>query len=194
LTLTHPAPPAASGAGGHPGPGGVLRRSFRLRRRSRSHRRRSRGALRHDWPGNVTRACAAWVERRASARLPTKRIERQPLPGYSIPRPLAARDSHPIGVRGGAARASDSAAAFLAGSPDRVVGPPAGDQRGAGSRNQAELERRRAGLIATALERGAEIQKDAAKLLGVSRRTLINRLEQFGIARPRKRRDSGTSV
>jgi transcriptional regulator with GAF, ATPase, and Fis domain len=41
--------------------------------------------------------------------------------------------------------------------------------------------------ILQALERTSGNQKEAAKLLGVSRRTLINKIEAYGIARPRKR-------
>ena len=39
----------------------------------------------------------------------------------------------------------------------------------------------------SALERTSGNQKEAAKLLGISRRTLINKIEAYGIARPRKR-------
>jgi two-component system, NtrC family, response regulator AtoC len=41
--------------------------------------------------------------------------------------------------------------------------------------------------ILSALERTSGNQKEAAKLLGISRRTLINKIEAYGIARPRKR-------
>ena len=41
--------------------------------------------------------------------------------------------------------------------------------------------------ILQALEKTSGNQKEAAKLLGISRRTLINKIEQYGIARPRKR-------
>ena len=51
-------------------------------------------------------------------------------------------------------------------------------------RLDADEERR---LIEDALERAAGHQGKAADMLGVSRRTLINRLDEYGIARPRKR-------
>jgi len=41
--------------------------------------------------------------------------------------------------------------------------------------------------IVTALERTSGNQKEAAILFGISRRTLINKIEAYGIARPRKR-------
>jgi len=55
---------------------------------------------------------------------------------------------------------------------------------------QSEQRRRSMALdrdeILTALSRAAGNQKVAAQLLGISRRTLINKLEAFAIARPRK--------
>jgi DNA-binding NtrC family response regulator len=51
----------------------------------------------------------------------------------------------------------------------------------------AELEDRERRKIARALEQAGGSQKGAAVLLGVSRRTLINRLDRLGMPRPRKR-------
>ncbi len=52
----------------------------------------------------------------------------------------------------------------------------------------AELERRERRQIEEALETTGGNQKDAAKLLGISRRTLMKRLDRYAIQRPRKRR------
>lgn len=51
---------------------------------------------------------------------------------------------------------------------------------------RAELERRELRRTKEALERTAGNQTEAARLLGISRRTLMNRMDRFGISRPRK--------
>jgi transcriptional regulator with GAF, ATPase, and Fis domain len=136
--------------------------------------------LRHDWPGNV-RELRSVVER-ALLLTTDQRIDASLL--VFDPAPLALEFTPDVAAA--RARASaDPAATFLAQeAPTGVVA----------AELSAELERRELRRIRDALERAGGNQKDAAKLLGVSRRTLINRLEQFGIARPRKRRDSGTTV
>lgn len=51
---------------------------------------------------------------------------------------------------------------------------------------RAELERRELRRTKEALERTAGNQTEAARLLGISRRTLMNRMDRFGLSRPRK--------
>ena len=60
------------------------------------------------------------------------------------------------------------------GSPAALASAPAGDEK-------ARIER--------ALVETAGNQTRAAELLGISRRTLVNRLNRYGIARPRKKSD-----
>jgi DNA-binding NtrC family response regulator len=63
-------------------------------------------------------------------------------------------------------------------------------QPAAGLRNGVEQVER--DLILRALEQCAGNQTQAAKLLGISRRTLVSRLEQYDLPRPRKHKTSPT--
>jgi transcriptional regulator with GAF, ATPase, and Fis domain len=67
--------------------------------------------------------------------------------------------------------------------------PPPAPGSGAGGAGDLRAQREywEKQQILQALERTSGNQKEAAKLLGVSRRTLINKIEAYGIARPRKR-------
>ena len=67
-----------------------------------------------------------------------------------------------------------------------VTAPNAGAP-GSGNDLKAQRESWERQQILQALEKTSGNQKEAAKLLGVSRRTLINKIEAYGIARPRKR-------
>jgi transcriptional regulator with GAF, ATPase, and Fis domain len=97
--------------------------------------------------------------------------------------------AEPVAAPGGyasTASASPSNAGNAAGSAFAPQEMPTG---AVAAKLEAELVRREKRRIREALDRAGGNQKDAAKLLGISRRTLINRLERYGIARPRKRRD-----
>jgi two-component system response regulator AtoC len=123
----------------------------------------------HDWPGNIRElrnACERAVLLATGAL-----IERHHL---MIEAPAKA----PPGQR---FRSSPTIP-----PPPGFTSVPAADMPSQVRATVAELEKQR---ILEALDKCAGNQTRAAELLGISRRTLINRLDEYGIARPRKREE-----
>jgi len=116
--------------------------------------------LDHEWPGNIRELRNA--SERAVLLATGSVIERQHLTIDELRRPVS-RPRSPT-TPPGAMVPSDM--------PSQVRA------------TVAELEKQR---ILEALDKCAGNQTRAAELLGISRRTLINRLDEYGIARPRKR-------
>ena len=154
----------------------AAKRSGRKRRGSRP--KCSPLLMAHKWPGNIRelrnvieRALALSTE---DALHPFHVLLDPPLPPTAIEAPSPG--TAPVG--GGAPPP--------AGSPEPL------DRMGRLLRLDPETEKR---LIVEALGRAMGNQGKAAELLGVSRRTLINRLDEYGIARPREaHRAGGLSV
>ena len=136
---------------------GPLGRTFALAEDARAW------LLQHDWPGNIRELRNACE--RAVLLAPGLVIERQHLTLEQGRRPPNRLRTSP------------------------TMTPPPGSMAGSDMPSQvratvAELEKQR---ILEALEKCAGNQTRAAESLGISRRTLINRLDEYGIARPRKR-------
>ncbi|MBA3394433.1 MAG: sigma 54-interacting transcriptional regulator [Deltaproteobacteria bacterium] len=124
----------------------------------------------HDWPGNIRELRNA-CER--AVLLAT---------GSTIERHHLTVDDPSKRVPGREGRSFRNAATIP--PPPGIMAPSAADMPSQVRATVAELEKLR---ILEALDKCAGNQTRAAELLGISRRTLINRLDEYGIARPRKR-------
>jgi two-component system response regulator AtoC len=123
---------------------------------------------RYAWPGNV-RELKNVIERALVLAGPTGVVDG---PGLLLPKSVPSPNPLP--------RTSEAPRDAYA----LAITPPSGIESLSASEDRIVLERQR---IEQALAQTSGNQTEAAKLLGVSRRTLINKIEAHGIARPRKR-------
>jgi two-component system, NtrC family, response regulator AtoC len=133
--------------------------------------------VRYSWPGNI-RELRNVVERAVllsggdairPSHLPLEKMHAT-LPVRAPPAPLAAAPQVPI--------------------PLPVGKPVDATQRISVPRDADEHEEKERILHALAATSGNQLL--AARMLGIARRTLINRLERYGISGPRKKRDGST--
>ncbi len=137
----------------------------------------SQAALEHyAWPGNV-RELKNVLERALVLAGAPGRIDPIHLQLPGAPPPDGAGE-----VASGPA-ATAAPMGYAAGALPGTWPPPGGS----GNDLKAQRESWEKQQILQALEKTSGNQTEAATLLGVSRRTLINKIEAYGIARPRKR-------
>ncbi|MGZ6068264.1 MAG: sigma 54-interacting transcriptional regulator [Polyangiales bacterium] len=152
---------------------------------------------RYSWPGNIRELrnvmeraiLLAGVGPITLEHLPVEkmvstlpaRAARHSMPPPVPPAPRAAPPAPPPSRRSSSAPMPD----FEATVPQPMTLPPPGDPNAL----KTGVEQVERDLIIRALEQCAGNQTQAAKLLGISRRTLVSRLEQYNLPRPRKTLD-----
>jgi transcriptional regulator with PAS, ATPase and Fis domain len=139
--------------------------------------------LEHAWPGNVRELRSACE--RAVLLCDESALRRDHFLAAAGPR--AGAFAAAAGATGGAPSPSDVASesppADPPDPPDRPADGEPDSLRDAARREVEAVERRR---IVAALEQAGGNQTRAAELLGISRRTLVNRLGAYDLPRPRK--------
>ncbi len=144
--------------------------------------------LKYSWPGNI-RELRNVIERAVllsgSGPITTKHLPVEKMSGT-----IAARHAKQTSPSAGTPTVLPPAApSFLQGGPEHATDawPVFRDPSPPTMNNlRVELETVEHSRILDALERCAWNQTKAAQMLGISRGTLVSRLDQYGIARPRK--------
>lgn len=124
----------------------------------------------HSWPGNV-RELKSVIERVALVS-PGRQVQVVDLMLVPAPHVLDAGGSNQ--PEGGVGATENTAQYGLL--PEEL----------SSAMVRSELDRREQRRIREALEQSAGNQTEAARMLGISRRTLMNRMDRLGISRPRK--------
>ena len=130
----------------------------------------------HSWPGNIREL------KNVMERALTVCVGATLLPEHLIIEPDLSLDEAPQSTRSaGPFRVPPKAAPS---APTAAVA--AREPHGRLLRMDAETEQK---LILKALDQAGGNQSKASEILGISRRTLINRLDEYGLRRPRKKTD-----
>jgi two-component system response regulator HydG len=137
-------------------------------------------------PGDVRELVAFFLRRHGAAEgkltpAALQALERHPFPGnvreleYALERAMILAGSEPIGVEHLSLAGTAAAAGAAGAAPDWVPAiPPEG----------LSLEALERELILRALERAGGNKSQAARLLGLTRRTLYSRMERHGLRQP----------
>ena len=136
--------------------------------------------LAYEWPGNIRELKNA-IDR-AVLLASGRSINAQHLPHDRMVRALSSSDAPPASVRP-RARTSETTKEMEIPSVSFPFGTTARPPASAPQSSHRDGEKER---IIAALEQCAGNQTQAAKLLGVSRQTLVTRIETYNLPRPRK--------
>ncbi len=137
---------------------------------------------RHDWPGNLRELRN--VLERAALLAGDGPVDAEHIVGLDARRRPAGEPAPTSGEPATAAvQPAPAPPPAPTAPPPAAPEAPADDPDGALRKQLAALERQR---ILDTLERCGGNQTLAARILGIPRRTFINRLDEYGVARPRK--------
>ena len=175
--------PSAPGAGrGDRAARAAFRRSrAAVRPRRLGSPRRRRAPPEHEWPGTSGSSRTSSIGRCSSAAVPRSRSEQ--VTRDQMGRAVSVPSAPQVQVAGGAYDAS-----FEPTVSTKVTCPCFASRSRRSPRRRRRHRTRSSARASSPRSRSAPgNQTQAAKLLGVSRQTLVNRLKEFNLPRPRKR-------